>query len=94
MATQAGVPSIYNRNQKIRPWPLRGRSVSEVRVRDDQRALADEIAGVAEYARVVGGISRYRAVVLLVLGVPEEYDARDADLDKRGGRDGGYCCCC
>lgn len=56
-----------------------------VRGEDDQRAGADGVPVVAEYGRLVRGVTRDAAAVLLVLGVPEEHGAGDLVVDGGGG---------
>jgi len=50
--------------------------------RHDQATLADLISHLAEDLEAVGWIVGYSAVVLLVLGIAEEYDALDLLADS------------
>jgi hypothetical protein len=69
--------------------------VGEVRRGKDERALADEVAPVAEDGGPLGRVVGDALAVLLVLGVAEEDGALDllldrgAELRERSGDDGG-----
>lgn len=69
--------------------------VVQVRRRNNQRALADAVARVAEHAQAVARVVGHLAVVLLVLGVAEEDGADNlvadaaVDVADGGGGEGG-----
>lgn len=64
-------------SEKIGALAAGGTAVGEVRSGDDEAALADQIAGSAEDLGPVGGEAGDLALVLLILGVPEQSSALD-----------------